>query len=425
MRRRALGAILVFGFALAVYLGRFTFTRIDGLFGAFLAGQYAWLSGCFAATFFVHILTLEGRPRRLLLYVATVAEAPTILHEGFGIRALYPFGLGLAVASVGFRAFLAVTSRSDERRHHAEALFDSLVPPYFGFVSPVFLACTGVFLPRVADLQMQNASGVLGALPPVLVGRFFAAAPVLKGLCAIVYATLPVGIAVVHAIRLKRDADAPPRMFNAFVLIALFGYPLYFVLPMVGPREAWAALDAHAVFPPAHIPAVSDAWIPVEWQVPRNCVPSLHTAWGLSIFLACRGASRRLFFFGLAWFACTELATLGLGEHWLVDIVVAFPFTFAVDALSMPEKLRARDAWKLVALSLMTAAWFALLVTRMSFLGDHPVLSTIMMVATVALSVVLGLSLPLNVAVRKSGGETSFRRSLFERWRTPLRSPGG
>src|SRR5882672_3378197 len=132
MSRRALGAILVFGFALALYLGRFTFTRIDGLFGAFLAGQYAWLSGCFAATFFVHILTLDGRPRRLLLYVATLAEAPTILQEGFGIRALYPFGLGLAVASVGFRAFLAVTSRSDEQRHHVQALFDSLVPPYFG-----------------------------------------------------------------------------------------------------------------------------------------------------------------------------------------------------------------------------------------------------------------------------------------------------
>jgi hypothetical protein len=49
----------------------------------------------------------------------------------------------------------------------------------------------------------------------------------------------------------------------------------------------------------------------------------------------------------------------------------------------------------------------------MSFVGDYPVLATTMMVATVALSLVLGLSLTLNTVAVSSGGEPRDASSRF------------
>jgi hypothetical protein len=402
--RLALAALLALGAALAMYLGRFTSTSIASVFSAFLEGRYPYLSMFFGATFLVHVITLDSRRRRWLLYAAVVAEAPTIwqlLRDAGGPPPPYPFGFGLAVVAVAYRALSWSRSRDEERDAHARALFDSVVPAIFGLLSPVFLSCTVVFLAAVVDLRVQHAFGAFGAGPPVFVARLFELVPALKGLCTIVYGALPVGIAVAHAVRLAQGRCEPPRMLVAFALIALFGYPLYFAFPMVGPREAWAAMNAHAVFPPATIPAAGDTWLTVKGLAPRNCMPSLHTSWALSIFLACRGrGSRALHAFGFVWLVCTLLATLGLGEHWLIDLVVAFPFAFAVDALSMPGKLRARDGRRLAALVAFVVAWYVVLFTGLDWVAAAPLFTVAAMTTTVVVSLYLGLSLTLNVVSR-------------------------
>jgi hypothetical protein len=47
---------------------------------------------------------------------------------------------------------------------------------------------------------------------------------------------------------------------------------------------------------------------------------------------------------GLAFVFVTAFATLGLGEHYLIDLIVAVPFTVSVYALS--SLFRRDDAWK-------------------------------------------------------------------------------
>ncbi|HVW29672.1 MAG TPA: phosphatase PAP2 family protein [Polyangiaceae bacterium] len=396
--RLSLALLLTVGGALAACLGRFTNTHIAGVFIAFLEGRYPFLSMFLGATFLVHVITLDGARRKPLLYAAVFAEAPTILQDVTGKPPLYPLGFGLAAVALAYRAASWFRSRGEARAAHACAIFDSLVPAYFGLVSPVFLSCTVAFLPAVADLRVERAFGGLGAGPSVSVARLFEALPALKGLCTMVYGALPIGVAVVHAIRSSRDRREPPRVLVSFALIALFGYPLYFAFPMVGPREAWAVLEPHAVFPPAVVPAGSQAWLAVKGLAPRNCMPSLHTAWALSVFLACRGRrSIVLASFGFVWLVCTLLATLGLGEHWLVDLVVAFPFAFAVDALSLPGKLRGRDAPRLVVLVALVVAWYAVLLAGLEWVAAAPVLAACAMATTVVVSWWVGLSLGTNV----------------------------
>jgi hypothetical protein len=87
---------------------------------------------------------------------------------------------------------------------------------------------------------------------------------------------------------------------------------------------------------------------------------------------------------------CTELATLGLGEHWLIDLVVAIPFTFAIQAM-VTNRSRLRRSWpRLLSLVLMLALWLWALARQTTWLGRHPLTFDLAMLATVGASIVLG-----------------------------------
>src|SRR5207342_1040703 len=61
-----------------------------------------------------------------------------------------------------------------------------------------------------------------------------------------------------------------------------------------------------------------------------NCVPSLHTAWGIALWWTC--PRNRWLRFGLAaYLFFMFLYTLASG-HYLVDMIVAVPFTLAAYA---------------------------------------------------------------------------------------------
>ena len=51
-------------------------------------------------------------------------------------------------------------------------------------------------------------------------------------------------------------------------------------------------------------------------------MPSLHTAWALSLFIHSRRGPRWLRLGGAFWLFCTLTATLGLGAHYGIDLIV-------------------------------------------------------------------------------------------------------
>ncbi len=110
-----------------------------------------------------------------------------------------------------------------------------------------------------------------------------------------------------------------------------YGLPLYSAAVLiVSPRRfdfarAWvlAALPAplfYLAFPatgPAHI---GDPF------APRNCIPSLHLTWALlaAVYVAPRWRPLAIVFAAL-----TAVATLGTGEHYVADLIVALPYAWA------------------------------------------------------------------------------------------------
>lgn len=113
----------------------------------------------------------------------------------------------------------------------------------------------------------------------------------------------------------------------------LFGGLLCFVFyatfPAVGPRHFdWAAGVA--------APAL------------RNCVPSMHFAWALLIALNAK--SRPLRFALWVYAGLMALATIAVGEHYLVDVLASIPFVVAVQWLTR---------WVMKKVPALNPAWLA------------------------------------------------------------------
>ena len=73
-------------------------------------------------------------------------------------------------------------------------------------------------------------------------------------------------------------------------------------------------------------PAVGPGWVG-DPHAARDCMPSMHFTWALLFWWYSRGRVRKL----MAVFAwVTAAATLGLGQHYWIDLVAAVPFTVAV-----------------------------------------------------------------------------------------------
>ncbi len=78
---------------------------------------------------------------------------------------------------------------------------------------------------------------------------------------------------------------------------------------------------------PAHIKTIQTSV--------RDCMPSLHLAWALLLWIY---SGRWLRIPMLIFAVLTAAATVGLGEHYAIDLVAALPFTWAVCAVAQRVK---------------------------------------------------------------------------------------
>jgi hypothetical protein len=118
----------------------------------------------------------------------------------------------------------------------------------------------------------------------------------------------------------------------------------------------------------------------------RNCMPSLHMSWVLLAWWYSRGLSVRERGIAMAFVVFTVFATMGTGEHYFIDLVVAFPFVVFLQglcALGLRWNDRARVTAVLYGL-LLTLGWIAALRFALKIFWISPILPWICCVVTVA-----------------------------------------
>jgi hypothetical protein len=255
------------------------------------------------------------------------------------------------------------------------------------YTASTLLDITEKLHPKTFDLFLYSFDCSLRVQFSFLMGQLFWTWPWVRFVCLVIYLALPLPLALVYVAQLRRQKEKALAVMLAFLVTGPVGVLFYNMLPACGPVHIFGAAF------PFHPPSIADVMhmnvVPVLLKGARNAIPSLHMAWVLLVWWNSRGLARWIRAIALLFVVLTVMATLGTGEHYFIDLVVAFPFSLMVQALcsySQPFRSGARRNAFLFG-TFVTLIWLALLSFTTTIFWTSPVLPWTMIVATVAPSI--------------------------------------
>ncbi len=204
------------------------------------------------------------------------------------------------------------------------------------------------------DLYL-NAVDRLFGFPANHLAGFLGQHPALHAICVAnyLYWWVPVWVALLAAARW--DLAQAWRALATYLLSGLLAIPIYLLIPACGPA-AMLPNFPNIYRGPVHVLFATGA---TGHLAPDNCVPSVHFTVALLALWFLR-KSKPLLILALVNVAITAVATLGLGEHYFIDLLLAIPYTWFVIKLPgwiaqrRKGSVRARQADHSVDSSLLT-----------------------------------------------------------------------
>jgi hypothetical protein len=313
------------------------------------------------------------------------AAITAVLASGLGIAYLgsrgvfgdYP-GSGLVgiLAFLGLASMLVLGAKACLSTAALRPLLLATFCPALVILTNVALAAIIQFQPHVLDLFLYRFDGLLGVQSSFVAGRWFAASPFLEKTCFLIYASLPLAELLIFLL-FVRGQRMPANPLVLFIVTGIAGFIFYQVCPATGPVHVFGA--EFPDYPPPSLPLQS---ILLD-DIPRNAIPSLHSAWALLIWWSTRYSKAWMRIAATVFLALTLLATLGLGEHYLIDLVVALPFAVGAMAACSGQHRRAVVAGALVL------AWLVYLRFGLPVFILSPLGAWMAVLATVIVSVAL------------------------------------
>ncbi|MFI6867785.1 DUF5933 domain-containing protein [Nocardia sp. NPDC050406] len=340
------------------------------------------------------LLALVGVTNRIRINALAAAVGIDIVFVG--IRALegkaFTVGNGPTIVLTALAVIAATRWAGERRRTALRAIALGALLILATKVGEIWLDVTAWATPMVLDPYVQVADRALGN-PAWVVGHALeAAGPVPLAVVRWVYFELPVAAIVVAAWQLRNVTLGEwPRHYlvRTFLALGLIGPLWYIVFPVVGPILAfgpWGHGYELADVWPNVVPPVPDSVtaMPFDGITPRNCMPSLHTAWALSLFIHSRRGPLWLRWGGAFWLVCTLLATLGLGAHYGIDLVAGAALCLTVEsALRDPERGWDGRRIRLVAFGIATFAGVLLSIRFLAIpMATYPVVFGIAILGT-------------------------------------------
>ncbi len=248
-----------------------------------------------------------------------------------GLTLLSIFGECLWVASLVLASRAVLATEGDERR----SALDLLV---IRFSLPVCLPLLRVMLwiqtrsfAEVYDLHLYAFDGLFGATVVKHVALAVRAVPGLLTVLYLVYQSLVPVVALFVVLQRTEKGYVHGKLLSRFLIAAVLGYVIYAILPGIGPGFAFPDVFPYGL--PEAMETTPGRFVELD-GFPRNAMPSLHTTWALLVFIAAWPMGPGLRVVGTLFLLGTLGATLALGEHYLVDLIVAVPFVVLVEGVA-------------------------------------------------------------------------------------------
>jgi hypothetical protein len=314
-------------------------------------------------TFAIYLWTRP--PRNAWLWVLPIAAATRVACEramgGFGTY----FGVGwiswgtfLGIASLLILAIQAACAQPDQRRSYTRTFYAGSVFPLLAMVTGYSIPLNLWMRPKTWDAFLLAFDGALGFQPSFLLGRILLRSEAAWDWTTVVYYALPLSGGILYASHRMRPRQ-PVAILALLLSFMIIGFAQYGVYPAVGPAHAF-----HDFYPWKSVALNGIALQPMSvGRDPRNCMPSLHFGAALLVWWN----SRIWPWWGRAlagiFLLATAFSTLALGEHYLADLVVAFPFALVFQAgwtKGIPLASKARYVPIIVG-GTLTVVWLVLL----------------------------------------------------------------
>jgi len=338
------------------------------------------------------VFFLRGAPSRWEIYAwlffsalfikVIHPQAPFwVLHVASGFAAL---GFG-ALLLLGLRA---LWSEREGRENAKVLLVPALALVFFILACANVLRLTSGLSPQTDDAWLYAFDGSLGFQPSFWMGKIMYGSLVLTRMTLLTYLSLPFAMAVVCAWQIPPAARRVSwHMLTVLLLAGVAGWLLYNVVPATGPLYAFGRDFPWNSLPYKDLSTFALQKMPLPLGIPRNGMPSLHMGWVVLLWWNSRGLPRALRAALIFYLFLTVIATLGSGQHYLVDLVVSLPFALAVQSVAsyaLPNKSR-RIAAMVYGLG-FTMAWLLLVRFGVSWALKSPVVPWTLIVATTSIT---------------------------------------
>jgi hypothetical protein len=304
-----------------------------------------------------------------------------LLHSRPSLAGIASF---LGISSLSILGLRAIWSRGKEQEQMALAFVPALLFVTSDWGSTILLGWTEKANPRVLDLYLFSFDSSLRVQIAFLMGQAYALWPWFRSAGMFFYIGLPMVIGLVYAGQLLRDRTRAVSAMIAFLITGPVGVIFYNLFPAVGPIHIFLSQ-----FPWKPIPTEQVTRLlvePIAVAGLRNCMPSLHMTWVLLAWWYSRGLSVWERAIAMAFVVFTVFATMGIGEHYSIDLVAAFPFAVFLQglcALGLRWNDRARVAAIVYGL-LLTLGWIAALRFALKVFWISPVIPWVCCILTVA-----------------------------------------
>ena len=296
--------------------------------GIWHMGSNSMIACGFFGACFIFIGTRPGRKLLLINIAAGAAYAAGYRFLGG------PFDHDPTVAVISAGAFLGLGSITlmawrliwHAESNQADALRDALVLPVFSLVAGLGMNWVNGSAQRTYDHLLYAFDGTLLRVPPgQTVTALFKNFPWIAAASSAAYQGLLIFPPLYRGWALYRGVRGGVNVMHAFAVAGVAGFILYQVCPAEGPIYSFGARF------PDHLPDWHEVSLaPYLSAGVHNAIPSMHMAWALLVLWSALELGPLAITIAASFVGFTALATLGSGEHYLIDLVVSAPLILAV-----------------------------------------------------------------------------------------------
>lgn len=332
-------------------------TNFGGFSSKLLLSSFAKHSAFAAFLAVIYILVLRAKPSDMAAMVVLFS----IIHIAYSFALLSRAMVGTAVWLACLVAILPEVWRSRN----------------YGLSRIYFISCATLLLPIASTLALVGQQLTLihastfdvsaylvdnsyGAPAAAILGRIAEPHSATHWLLMTVYCWLPPAVSTCYVLNLRAGNRDAVVLLKAALVAGAIAFGLYHIYPAAGPAYAFGSAFPDSLPSPASL-APSPATLAIP-GAPRNCMPSVHFAWAILAAIEARRLGRTAHATFVLFAVLTACATLALGEHYLIDLVVAVPFALCIHALFARERF-GLFGWCGTAISagLMTLGWLLFL----------------------------------------------------------------